>query len=53
LVERYRALGISVSHEEATLLLDRARRLAQQSKRPLGDGELQRLHAQLLVPLAA
>jgi homocitrate synthase NifV len=53
LVERYRALGISVNPAEATLLLDRARRLAQQSKRPLGDVELQRLHAQVVFPRAA
>jgi homocitrate synthase NifV len=53
LVERYRALGIHVSREEATLLLDRARRLAQQRKGPLDDNELQRLHAQIVIPRAA
>jgi homocitrate synthase NifV len=53
LVERYRGLGISVTREEATLLLDRAKRLAQQRKGPLDDGELQRLHAQFKVPRAA
>lgn len=42
--ERYLKLGITVSREEATLLLDGVRRFAERCKRALSDGDLVRLY---------
>ncbi|HWI40023.1 MAG TPA: homocitrate synthase [Verrucomicrobiae bacterium] len=47
LVERYRELGIAITREEAALLLDRVRRMAQRRKRALSDDDLRRLHDSL------
>ena len=47
LIERYRALGIPVRREDATLLLDSARRIAQQLKRGLSDTDLLLLYDRL------
>ncbi|MBI5657414.1 MAG: homocitrate synthase [Geobacter sp.] len=54
LMERYHMLGIPVCKEEAVLLLDKARPLAQRLKRALTDSDLQRLYdLQHLQPAAA
>ncbi len=44
LVERYRAMGIAVSRDEAVPLMEKVRAIAQRMKRPLHDGELRRLY---------
>ncbi len=44
LVERYRAMGIAVSRDEAVSLMEQVRAIAQRMKRPLHDGELRRLY---------
>lgn len=44
LVERYRAMGVSVTRDEATLLLEPVRRLSEKFKRVLSDSDLCRLH---------
>jgi homocitrate synthase NifV len=44
LIDRYRAMGISVSRSEATLLVDRVRRVAQRTRRPLTNDQLLRLY---------
>ncbi len=44
LIERYRAVGISLNKAEAGLLLTRARILAESRKRPLTDADLMRLY---------
>ncbi len=43
-IERYRALGIDLSREQACLLLDRVRSLAGKIKRSMNDADLLRLH---------
>jgi homocitrate synthase NifV len=52
-VERYNKLGINLSHDQAAMLLDRARSLAGAVKRALTDTDLLRLHEGLCGPLAA
>jgi homocitrate synthase NifV len=42
-IERYRTLGINLSHEQATLLLDRIRSLAGSEKKSLSNRDLLRL----------
>lgn len=51
--ERYRSLGIELSHEQAAMLLDKARSLAGTVKRGLSDNDLLRLHDSLQQSLAA
>jgi homocitrate synthase NifV len=43
LIDRLQKLGVSISREEATLLLVRARSFAEETKRPLSDSSLLRL----------
>lgn len=45
LVERYRELGIEISRQEASGLMDEVRALAQRLKRPLSVADLRSLHA--------
>lgn len=52
-IERYRSLGIELTQEQATLLLDKARSLAAVVKRGLTDEDLFRLHYSLQQSLAA
>ncbi len=44
LIERYRAVGITLTRDEAVLLLVRARNMAGDRKRPLTDADLMRLY---------
>ncbi len=54
LIDRYRTMGITVSREEATLLLAGVRRLSEKCKRALSDSDLQRLYNGLpQLPVAA
>lgn len=52
-IERYHGLGIELSQEQATMLLDRARAFAGKVKRSLRDSELLHLHEGLDSSLAA
>jgi homocitrate synthase NifV len=45
LIERYRAIGVNLSREDATSLLTRVRGSAQRMKRPLNDNDLRKLLA--------
>lgn len=44
LIERYRELGVDLSREDASLLIEKVRATAQRLKRPLNDQDLLRLH---------
>ncbi len=44
LMERYRDLGIAVSRSEAIHLMDRVRRVAQRTRRPLSNSQLMELY---------
>ena len=44
LVERYRTMGIIITREEATLLLEHVRRFAERRKSILSDSDLQRVY---------
>lgn len=44
LIERYRELGVELSREDASLLMEKVRAIAQRLKRPLSDQDLLRLH---------
>lgn len=48
LIDRYREIGISVSRPEAGLLLDKVRRIAQKTKRPLDNSQLLDIYFQKL-----
>jgi homocitrate synthase NifV len=54
LMARFHSMGTDIGREEATLLLERVRRYAEQSKKPLLDSDLQRLYDELFhTPVAA
>jgi homocitrate synthase NifV len=53
LITRYGTLGITLAHHEADCLLQRARRIAEQTKRPLSDQDLYTLYAQEIVAAQA
>ncbi|GAM10813.1 2-isopropylmalate synthase 2 [Geobacter sp. OR-1] len=53
MIERYRGLGIELSHEQASMLLVRARAYAEKVKRSLRDSDLLRLHEGFCSSLAA
>jgi homocitrate synthase NifV len=44
LVERFNGLGITISREDASCLMERVRGAVQRVKRPLNDNELRKLH---------
>ena len=44
LIERYRTMGIAVTRPEAMRLMDKVRRIAQQTRRPLNNNQLIKLH---------
>jgi homocitrate synthase NifV len=44
LIERFSELGITISRDNASSLLERVRTAAQRVKRPLNDNELRKLH---------
>ncbi|MBI2354787.1 MAG: homocitrate synthase [Deltaproteobacteria bacterium] len=44
LIERYKDIGISISRSEALHLMDKVRRIAQQTRRPLNNSQLIKLH---------
>jgi homocitrate synthase NifV len=44
LIDRYRAMGIAVSRSEAIHLVDRVRKVAQRTRRPLTNEQLLRLY---------
>lgn len=50
LIERYRDMGISISRPEAMHLMDKVRKIAQQTRRPLNNRQLMKLYG---VKLAA
>ena len=45
LIDRYKDIGISINRAEATALMDKVRKVAQQTRRPLDDNQLIRLYA--------
>lgn len=44
LIERYRDMGISISRPEAMHLMDKVRKIAQQTRRPLNNRQLMKLY---------
>jgi homocitrate synthase NifV len=49
LIERYREIGIFLSREDASTLMERVRAVAQVAKRPLSDKDLLKLHKSVAV----
>lgn len=44
LINRYKDMGIAVSRSEALHLMDKVRKIAQQTRRPLSDNQLRKLY---------
>jgi homocitrate synthase NifV len=44
LIDRYKDMGIAISRAEAMHLMDKVRRIAQQTRRPLNNGQLLKLY---------
>ena len=44
LIDRYKDMGIAISRSEAMSLMDKVRRIAQQTRRPLNNNQLLKLH---------
>jgi homocitrate synthase NifV len=44
LIDRYKDMGIAISRAEAMSLMDKVRRIAQQTRRPLNNNQLLKLH---------
>lgn len=45
LIERYRDMGISISRSEAMHLMDKVRKIAQQTRRPLNNNQLIKIYS--------
>jgi homocitrate synthase NifV len=48
LLERFSRIGITISREDASSLMEQVRSAVQRVKRPLNDNELRRLHESVL-----